>query len=127
MTFLTPEVAVLHQTKVWFEYIVNPQTSGFDRIQAKGFLSLKGLYLFFHNAYNMQPNSLVEEVGEGFFPFLGNFNELKTLVCNQGGTVFESLSGIYEIGQRVSSKELRQRVDPKSRKSDEVPQNKTIH
>ena len=75
----------------------------------------------------MQPNSLVEEVGEEFFPFLGNFNELKTLVCNQGGTVFESLSGIYEIGQRVSSKELRQRVDPKSRKSDEVPQNKTIH
>ena len=41
--------------------------------------------------------------------------------------MFEPPSGIYEIGQRVSSKELSQRVDPKSRKSDEVPQNKTIH
>ena len=41
--------------------------------------------------------------------------------------MFGTPSGIYEIGQRVSSMELRQRVDPKGRKSDEVPQNKTIH
>ena len=75
----------------------------------------------------MQPKSLVEEVGDGFLQFPGNFDELKTLVWNQGGTVFEPPSGIYEIGQRISSKELSQRVDPKSRKSDEVPQNKTIH
>ena len=59
--------------------------------------------------------------------FPRNFDKFKTGVWNQGRTVFAILLGIGKIGQLASSMELMQRVDPKSRTSDEVPQNKTIH
>ena len=48
-------------------------------------------------------------------------------VCDQGRTVFKMPKGISKSGLRTSCMELMQGVDPRSRKTDEVPQNKTIH